>query len=242
MQGFLRTRFAHTKPYSVHSLADIQNSLYADHSKSTVYAGAQARMAGLTKRNPAHCAVYDWLAQKVYEYLNNGRAETKDSFDQWHHETCEGFIAACASAGITIAYGMAQKFLNLLLKYTYCFVDATTVVSTKFQYCHLTLDGYTYHPSNALDPRYLTTHTYGTYVINTPYYDRDVAPIAPTDTRTAWSKLSYEEYIQIQENIRTHLDLHPFTYADVRHLDTLHLATVAPAYPLTPFETEFFIW
>lgn len=242
MQQFLRTRFAYAYPWSVRNLNNIKDCIYAQGLDGTVFKGTQARIYNFTKRNPAHQAIYDWLAEKVYEYLNNRAVETEASFDDWHHRTCDGFIAECASAGLTIAYGMAQKFVNLLLKYTYCFNDAHTLHPTKFQYCHVTLDGYTYHPSNPRDARYISTNTYGTYVINTPYYDTDVAPVAPATPRTVWSKLSYQEYIQIQENIRTHLRLHPFAYADVMHLDLTHLATVVPTYPLTPFETEFFIW
>lgn len=238
MQKFLRTQFGYTYDYSVNNLQDIKNCLYANQSRGTVYSGAQARMVRLTKHNSAHRELYDWLAEEVFSYLHNGTVETLESFDKWHKKVCDSFVANCSSIGITVQYGMAQKFLNLLMKYIYCFEDADTLHRSKFEFCHVALDGYTY---NSTSQDYISATTYGSYTIHTPFYSTHVAP-PPTIHKTPWSKLSYTQYIEIQKNIREYLRRNPLTYADVSSSDTLHLATVSPVYCLTPFETEFFIW
>ena len=237
MQKFLRSLFIGTYNYSVRDLNAIQKCLYLNKSKNTVYAGAQARMVSLKKNDPAHREIYNWLAGEVYYYLNNPHIETRQTFDDWHQKICESFIKRCANAGIEVKYGMAQKFLNLLMKYVYCFEDANTLHPSKFAYCHFILDGYTYYsPLQS----YVNDKNYGTYTLLTPFYARQV--FAAPASFTCWSKLSYEEYINIQGDIRVYLSEIPLTYNNVSHLDSNRLATVTPAYALSPFETEFFVW
>ena len=117
-------------------------------------------------------------------------------------------------------------------------MDADTLPPSKFEFCHIALDGYTYHSPAA---GYVGSKSYGAYTIHTPFYSTQVAP-PPSLHKTPWSKLSYNQYKKIQDDIRVYLSRNPLSYADVSHLDTLRLATVAPSYKLTPFETEFFIW
>lgn len=239
MHEFLRSRFPYA-PYgsSVTNLGDIKNSIYAKKSKGTVYSGAQARIVRLTK-SVAHQDIYNRLSDKVYDYVNNGKIETQASFDDWHKDTCEMFINECAHRGITAQYGMAQKFINLTLKYLYCFDDSPTVDPTKFKYCHVALDGYTYYSPQA---SYQSQKGYNGYDILTPFYHRQVA-LPLVSYRTPWSKIStWEEYITIQNDIRDYFITNPFTYDNVKHLDVSHLASVHPTYKLTPFEVEFFVW
>jgi hypothetical protein len=238
MQKFLRNLFIGAYDYSVHDLDGIKKCLYLNKSKNTVYSGAQARMVSLTKSNPKHRAIYDWLAGEVYYYLNNSNVETHCSFDDWHYKICRSFIEKCNAVDIDVKYGMAQKFLNLLMKYVYCFKDADTLHKSKFEYCHFILDGYTYFsPFKS----YIGEKKYGSYTILTPFYARQVFA-ASTDSFACWSKLSYEEYINIQGDIRVYLTDIPLIFNNVKHLDTNNLATVQMNYPLTAFETEFFVW
>lgn len=238
MNDFLRSRFKYTPcGSSIHNLNDIKKALYAEKTKGTAYSGAQAYMVRLSKKSH-HQPAYDWLAREVFNYINSGKKETQISFDNWHHSICNGFITECAKVGVSIHYGMAQKFVNLLMKYVYCFDDSTSVDPSKFKYCHLPLDGFTYYSPYK---SYRKTIPYHSYTILTPFYHRQVNSM-PLSKRTVWSKLSYLEYINIQNEIRSYLTATPMTYNDVRHLDPSHLATVAPSYKLTPFETEFFIW
>ena len=238
MHAFLRSIFKYT-PYgsSIHNLNDIKKALYVGETKGTVYSGTQAYMVRLSKKSH-HQPAYNWLAQKTFDYINDGKVETQTSFDNWHHSICNGFITECAKVGVTIHYGMAQKFLNLLMKYLYCFDDSTSADPSKFKYCHLPLDGFTYYSPYK---SYYNTIPYSSYTILTPFYHRQVAAMS-LSKRTVWSKLSYPEYINIQKDIRLYLHANPIIYKNVSHLDSLHLATVTPSYKLTPFETEFFVW
>ena len=238
MQKFLRNLFIGTYNYSVHDLDEIKKCLYQNRSKNTVYSGAQARMVYLTKSNPNHRAIYDWLAHEVYLYLNNSNVETRQTFDDWHHKICLSFIQRCNNVGINAKYGMAQKFLNLLMKYVYCFRDANTLHRSKFENCHFILDGYTYFsPVKS----YIGQKSYGSYTILTPFYAKQVFATS-TASLACWSKLSYEEYINIQGDIRVYLNANPLVYDNVKHLNPHRAATVSMNYPLTAFETEFFIW
>jgi hypothetical protein len=195
-------------------------------------------MVYLTKSNPNHRNIYDWLAREVYLYLNNSNVETCQTFDDWHHEICLSFIQQCNNVGINAQYGMAQKFLNLLMKYVYCFGDANTLHRSKFEYCHFILDGYTYFSPV---PSYIGRKSYGSYTILTPFYATQVLGTS-TASLACWSNLSYEEYINIQDDIRVYLNANPLVYNNVKHLAPHGLTTVSMAYPLTAFETEFFIW
>ena len=240
MNAFLRTRFPYSRPlYSIHSLQDLKKAIYKDKSRGTVFSGAQARIVRLTKRNPSHAAVYDWLAERVYEYLNNGSIETQASFDEWHQEICRGFCSRCAAAGIAAQYGMAQKFLNVAMKYAYCFGDSNTVDATKFRFCHFILDGITYYSAGK---KYWASKSYSGYRIDTPFFQRMIGLPPSASGFTPWSKLSEKEYKSIQTSIRGYFLSHPLTYGHVIHLDPTGLCRQRPSYQLSPFESEFFVW
>lgn len=152
LHDFVKTQFSYGKPYSIGDLNDYKRIIYLDHDNGTVFKAAQARFYGFTKTNPVSISVYDWLASELYEYINNGKVETQVSFDDWHHNICDEFSRKCNTAGLSrrfgcVRYGLAQKFVNIALKYIYCFVDADSVdKNQKFDFCHIALDSYTYCP------------------------------------------------------------------------------------------------
>lgn len=245
LKTFLTTQFVYAKPhYSIHSLYDIQRVLFLDNDLGTVYQGSQAMHVGFSKM-PPYTSVYYWLADQIHSYLNNGVTETQVSFDAWHKTVCEGFISRCAAIGASVEYGFAQKNLNLAIKYCYCFGDADEAVPfNKFKFAHVALDGFTFCPSSSGRGwnSYLRYFRISRSGLQLPFYTEVVNPLVNIKTLSAWSKLNYEEYISVQNEMREYFAKNPILYSDIAHLDPHHLAGCHGSTVLTPFQSEFFLW
>ena len=245
LRSFLVTMFPYAKTsYSITRIEDIKRILYSDRDKGTVYQGSQAAHYGFKKAAP-YTGIYDRLAERIWKYLNNPSVETMESFDNWHADTCKEFCRDCNGHGILIEYGLAQKFLNLALKYCYCFDDAYTAESKdKFTFCHVALDGYTFCPSTssrncAYYRRYCRMSRAG---LARPFYTEVVDPVADIKALPAWSKLSAAQYNKVQNDMRRYFSAAPITYATVLAHDAHHLAGCSGSTILTPFQSEFFLW
>jgi hypothetical protein len=265
LHDYIRTQFLYSKPYSVKNVNDIKRIIYFDNDDGTVFKGAQASKYCFNKTSHAAKNIYDWLAEKIYSYLNNESTETVITFDNWHHIVCDEFVRQSNLAGFcsrirggrtfSVVYGLAQKFLNLALKYTYCFEDANTLdIYKKYDFCHVVLDSYTYCPAaNSRTSPYYTkyitsiTRLHGV-VLFKPLYSESINPAISIRSLKPWSKLIYSSaggfigYINIQNEIRNFFTLTPITYNHVAALDIHGLARCSPATILTPFQIEFFVW
>ena len=84
-----------------------------------------------------------YIVDRFYEYFNE---ENVVDFETWHNETCEEFLKlyneAIKDNYKAVRYGKAQKIVNMMFKYLYCYSNAEHY-EEKFQNCHLTLDSYT---------------------------------------------------------------------------------------------------
>lgn len=250
VRNFVVSKFLYAKrcrEYSIKNLDDIKDAIYGK-DRGTVFAASQVRYIGIKKSLP-FSAAYDWLAEQIFKYLNDGiPVSAQADYDAWHNEICEGFIAQLARIGHPITYGRAQKFLNIAMKYCYCFGDADTVEPlNKFAFCHVALDRNTYCPSGFSRG----TKSYSTFCktlsfkgFKRPFYSATVNPSFCTKTATAWSKLTDVEYKGIEGEIIEFLrsPVGKVTYADVKHLDPLGLAGCPASEELTPFQVEFLIW
>lgn len=80
--------------------------------------------------------------KRFIEYFKKDIDET--SFDRWHHETCTLFLDTIRDLEIyeSIAYGKAQKIVNMMFKHLYC-LDGAEKYEEHFRHCHLTLDNFT---------------------------------------------------------------------------------------------------
>ena len=104
------------------------------------------------------------------------------NFDKWHNETCNKILnelnRLLVNAGYkTVAYGKAQKILNVSFKLLYLYDDAS-VFAHLFKDCHFIIDG-----------------------TNLQWYNK----VAKTKIKT-WSDLTYDKYKEIQKNIRNVLN------------------------------------
>ena len=129
-------------------------------------------------------AVLSELAQKFVDYFKGKTPATQADFDKWHKGTCEWFVKEFNARVIQlsgykdIAYGKAQKIVNVAFKYLYLFCDIVPGNPGYFTFCHFAID------SVILD------------------WYRKIDPTCPVKN---WSDMTYDEYIDIQNKIRNYI-------------------------------------
>ena len=121
------------------------------------------------------------LSERLSKFFLTG-INTQSNFDDWHKETCTWFLSELnkilnASGYSNVAYGKAQKIVNVAFKNMYLFDDAFSY-EEQFILCHFIIDDANMEWCNtfALQP-----------------------------CKTAWSNFTYGEYIAVQNNIRKYL-------------------------------------
>lgn len=246
----IASKFIYANPaYSISSLDNIKDFIYRLKSRGTVYNGTQAHYCGFRK---SHIDIYDLLAEKIYKYLNDGKSETSDSFDKWHEETCESLLVELRKVNRSSQIGLAQKFINLALKYAYCCKDAYLVDRLhKFDYCHVALDQYTYWPNigtsrtSASYIRKIRSITLVGTTLTTPFYTEMVNSLVPFSNLVSWRNLSYHStttigYYDIQKHIRAYISGSPIYSTNV--LNPTGIPIPPSPKPLTPFQVEFLLW
>ncbi len=121
------------------------------------------------------------LEEKIYNWV----ISDKQDFDKWHKETCEMFLNSFNNEVLNgrykpIAFGKAQKIVNMTLKYlSTC--DNSSDYEQHFKNAHIALD------SNILD-----------------WYYKNVRKNVNVADHKIWSNLSYEEYMEIQNDFRNY--------------------------------------
>ena len=124
----------------------------------------------------------DWIKKVFWTYLHS---EGVQNFSDFHARACEAVTAIFEKRYDGMTYGKAQKVVNMIFKYLYCF-DGAIALEDKFKACHMPLD------SKILD----------WYKVNVDKHQK-----------TPWSKLEAEEYHTIQEKLKAHIAAHyqPYT-------------------------------
>lgn len=143
-------------------------------------------------------------------------AKDKAGFDKWHKKMCNDFLDALSDIYQNLAYGKAQKIVNMTFKNAYCLPDDKNSEIKKddayFKYCHMPLDRFTLE-----------------------WFKRNIK--VRGKNFDAWSKLQSEDtlkddkkytYEEITNAIRNYF------YSEENMQDYLK--------GLTPFQAEFFIW
>lgn len=149
------------------------------------------------------------LASSIYSYLTTDPFNNSNDYDSWIKKIGENFLKDCSNYA-SFEFGKAQKIINVTMKHLYCY----NVDEKYFQFSHVALDSMTYtgRSNNSLAGG---------------FYKREVNPTASTK---AFSNLSYEEYITVQNEIRTYLAESEHDYID------------KSGNRLTPFKAEFYFW
>lgn len=81
------------------------------------------------------------LVTKYVEFFDESE-KTKQEFDEWHEEQCKEFMDCIGEKFERLAYGKAQKIINMTFKYTFC-LDGAKEKQEYFKYCHMPLDSLT---------------------------------------------------------------------------------------------------
>lgn len=141
------------------------------------YHDIQRHLSGIGKHDEEKKQIFEDLSEKILILFSKSPLD-KESFDSWHYDTCESIISSFEPLiNNKMTYGKAQKLLNITLKHTLCFNDASDK-NEWFKWCHIPIDS---------------------YVIE--WYQNNVENIKITE----WTKMNYEEYIKIQNKIREYL-------------------------------------
>ena len=81
----------------------------------------------------------------------NATIRDQTAFDNWHNETCEMFLnildgtesfVEYTKAYTGLAYGKAQKIVNMMFKHLYC-LNGADAYQDYFKHCHMVLDNFT---------------------------------------------------------------------------------------------------
>lgn len=81
------------------------------------------------------------LVAKYVEFFDESE-KTKQEFEEWHEEQCKEFMDCIGEKFERLAYGKAQKIINMTFKYTFC-LDGAKEKQEYFKYCHMPLDSLT---------------------------------------------------------------------------------------------------
>lgn len=134
-------------------------------------------------------AVLTDLADRFVDFFKSTPPPTQAMFDNWHSSICNWFIDSFNSRVLLpsgykdIMYGKAQKIINVAFKFLYLFCNITTGSPSHFSFCHFIIDRYTLRWYNDIVCKNLRKKTF----------------------KKPWRDMDYNEYIEIQNNIRIYL-------------------------------------
>ena len=115
-----------------------------------------------------------YIKKEFWDYFNS-----TTSFNTFHDKACNDMIEIFSKRYNNVTYGKAQKAVNMIFKYFYCFDNSDLPqYEKKFSDCHMPLD------SKILE-----------------WYRKDI----DNSQNTPWSYLNEDEYDEIQERIKKHI-------------------------------------
>lgn len=163
---------------------------------SSAYGTAKRTFKGVQKSDE----VIEEFKNSVIHYFNSKSfPQTQEEFNTKHKELCidwTNILKENGNTGDNLSYGKAQKVVNMMFKYMYCYSYLNNFIKeipeNAFDYCHMTLDSFTL--------RWISD-----------VWEKDKkAKIIKSDT--AWSKLSEKEYDDISKIVKDNEDkLKPYT-------------------------------
>lgn len=201
----------------------LDGAAYKDFTARTITGATKDASKGIRKA----------LACKLYDYMNyiDSSDWLQSDYDKWHWEICDEFVRVFNGIPrITkIAFGKAQKIVNMSFKYFFCLLNAEDKkYAEKFRYCHMPLDSFTLAwYKQAVVPWH--KEKYNNKGKNV--YTRFVGNRLKT-----WSNLEYgisndpHSYSGIQRFIREYLSEGRDGFVD------------EAGCVFTPFKAEFYIW
>ncbi|MCD8118706.1 MAG: hypothetical protein LUE29_04365 [Lachnospiraceae bacterium] len=160
------------------------------------------------------------FSAKLKSYFTGAPMKDYNEFDNWHNTVCnDDVLPIMESIYKNVAYGKAQKLVNMTFKYLYCFESADDDrYADYFKYCHMPLDSYTMEWIKR--------------IVASTAKKRNDKLVA--DNIPSWSNLSYGKHTYDDHGKYSYL----FFVEKVRSL--FSDGNNKPA--VTPFQAEFVIW
>lgn len=174
---------------------------------------------------------------KTY-FDNNKDYSTEESFDAWHHYTCQEFMKVLSLYYKDAAYGKAQKIVNMTFKHLYCMKIQNEFLSEDcFRYCHLTLDSFTLEWfRREVVQRWYNVNYDKTIHISTA---REGAPFPK------WSNLSYRNPQKLNYNVPEDRHIEKGNFYHYMFFESLARECIAKKKlygGCTIFQAEFYAW
>lgn len=169
-----------------------------------------------------------FVSEFIEYFKSKDKFMDKKNFDDWHNKMCEKFLSVFENFYDHLAYGKAQKIVNMTFKNVYC-LEGEKNSDDYYKHCHMPLDSFTLEwvsrTQNSIKSK------------SSEYLRKGRIP--------SWSKMNYEEqdafstpdgncyygYKDIQDAI--------FTYFD-KYVEENTVTKYLKGY--TPLQAEFFIW
>jgi len=189
-----------------------------DFTSRTEKKKANAGKESLAER--LQCSKEENLIMRLVQYFQ-APPKCQDSFNSWHCETCKWIQAKENEMYENVAYGKAQKILNMTFKNLYCTAfgqEKENENENFFKFCHIALDSFTLE--------WIFRNIY-------PRYKELGADRLCKGKTPAWSRLTYEER---KDNNGKEIYSYPF----IADLIAKYFSKKHPE--ITPFQAEFVIW
>ena len=178
------------------NMTDVKQAVYEVYKSPSIIA---RRMSGRANINVY--PILDQISCKIFSYFNAtpNTALTQTNYDEFLYDLCEYFKDEYNKQAIIakikmIEFGIAQKLINMVLKYLSCYEDYN-VFADLFMYCHMPIDSYVLHYFN---------HRGIVSKIKSRFSSSSRSPSA-WFCGTTWSNLSEGEYKELVTEYSTNL-------------------------------------
>lgn len=144
----------------------------------SAYGTAKRTFKGVQKSDEV---IKEFKNSVIGYFTSKSFPQTQEEFNTKHEELCEDWIKILSkngNSGDNLSYGKAQKVVNMMFKYMYCYSYLNDFIKeipkNAFDYCHMTLDSFTLRWIHEWDKKKVRKNT-------------------------SWSKLDPNEYKKISE-------------------------------------------
>lgn len=172
-----------------------------------------------------------FVSEFIEYFKSKDKFMDKKNFDDWHNKMCEKFLSVFENFYDHLAYGKAQKIVNMTFKNAYCLSNKENSKFTNcdkyYEYCHMPLD------SIILEWVKRTQAS----IKNSEYLDKGRIP--------SWSKMNYKE----ETDFLTSGGKKYYGYKDIqkaifeyfsKYMEKNTTTKYLKGY--TPLQAEFFVW
>lgn len=192
--------------------------------------------------------VDSFVDEFIRYFKSNDIFKDTQSFDDWHHEMCSKFLSVFNNIYDDLAYGKAQKVVNMTFKNVYCLEDENQQNhKERYTFCHMPLDSFT------LEWVKRTQAWLCSKSAESSGCKRKKAETLCSTKIPSWSnmenidivddkkKIVQYGYITIQEKIREYLKEFAGKNPATKYLIKACNAEIKKK-NLTPLQAEFFVW